>query len=176
MPEWTVAAPQASGRATAADSASQLAVDMGLQLPVDESLSGLARTPHALYNLTYAIVWAPKFPKTRLAGDITGNLGEWIRHIALSYDWRVERVEVRPECVVVVVNCPPEIAPERVINTLKRTTSERVFVEFPNIAADHPGGDFWAPGYLLLGAGQMVTPQQINDFLAFTRREQGLRR
>ena len=165
--EWTTGVPA---------SASPVMVDAGLQLPVDKSLTGLARTPHALYNLTYAIVWAPKFPKTRLVGNIAGNLAEWIRHIALSYDWRVDRVEVRPECVIVVVNCPPEIAPERVITTLKRTTSERVFVEFPNIAADHPGGDFWAPGYLLHGAGQMLSPQQINDFLAFTRREQGLKR
>jgi putative transposase len=176
MPGWTMAPAQPSAQASAAEPPPQVVLDRGLQLSGDEALSGVARTPHALYDLTYAIVWAPKFPKTRLVGNIARSLDEWIRHIALSYDWRVDRVEVRPECVIVVVNCPPEIAPERVITTLKRTTSERVFVEFPSIAADHPGGDFWAPGYLLLGAGQMVTPQQIGDFLAFTRREQGLRR
>jgi putative transposase len=154
----------------------QVIVDSGLELPAEAGGPGLARTPHALYNLTYSVVWAPKFPKTRLVGNIAGLLDEWIRHIALSYDWRVDRVQVNPECVMVVVNCSPETAPERLVTTLKRLTSERAFADFPNLAADHPGGDFWAPGYLLQGGAQPLTPQQIEDFLAYTRREQGLRR
>jgi REP-associated tyrosine transposase len=160
----------------AAAVAREFIVDTGLELPAGADRPGLARTPHALYNLVYSVVWTPKFPKTRLVGNIAGMLDEWIRHIALSYDWRVEQVQVRPDCLVVVVNCPPETAPERLVTTLKRLTSERAFAEFPNLAADHPGGDFWAPGYLLQGGAQALTPQQIEDFLAYTRREQGLRR
>ncbi|MBI3360007.1 MAG: IS200/IS605 family transposase [Chloroflexi bacterium] len=154
----------------------EMVVGVGLQLPAESAPPGLARTPHGLYNLTYTIVWLPKLPKTRLIGDITVRLNEWIRNIALAYDWRVERLEVRADCIVLVAMCPPATAPERVVNILKRSTSERVFAEFPRPAADHPARDFWAPGYLLLGAGQTLTPQQVGDYIAYTRREQGLNR
>jgi putative transposase len=154
----------------------QVVVDEGLPILAETAFHGWDRTPHALYNLTYTFVWVPKFPKTRLAGDIATLLDEWIRHNALAYDWRVERVEVRPECVALVINCPPTTAPEALVTVLKRTTSEKVFAEYPSVAADHAGGDFWAPGYLLIGAGQTPTPQQIDDFIAYTRRGQGLNR
>jgi putative transposase len=172
-PEWIAAALP---RSRPASLPAEVVVDQGLELSAETSPAGLTRTPHALYNLTYVVLWAPKFPKTRLVGNIAGLLDEWIRHIALSHDWRVERVQVQPECVAVVVSCPPETAPERLVNTLKRLTSERAFAEFPSLASDHSGGDLWAPGYFLQAGGQAPTPQQIDDFLAYTRREQGLRR
>jgi CheY-like chemotaxis protein/REP element-mobilizing transposase RayT len=152
----------------------EVVVDAGLQFPVDPPVPDLVQVSQALYSLTYTLAWAPKYPKTRLTGNITSLLDESIRHLALSFDWRIERVEVRPECVIAIVSCSPATAPEQLVNVLKRSTSELVLAEFPSIAADHPGGDFWAPGYLLLGAGQTLTPQQIKDFLAYTRRGQGL--
>jgi CheY-like chemotaxis protein len=152
----------------------QVVVDNGLLLPAQERLPELVHASNALYSLTYTLAWAPKYPRTRLTGNIAGMLDEWIRHLALAYDWRAERVEVRPECVAVNLSCSPATAPEQMVNVLKRATSDRVLAEFPTLAADHPGGDFWAPGYLLLGGSQSLTPQQVADFLAHTRRGQGL--
>lgn len=174
--DWLKSAMNGAAEHTLPALPPEVVVDEGLPIQAETAFHGLARTPHALYNLAYTFVWVPKFPKTRLIGDIAALLDEWIRHNALAHDWRVERVEVRPECVVLVINCPPATAPEKLVTVLKRSASEKVFAEFPSVAADHPGGDFWAPGYLLIGAGQTLTPQQIGDFIAYTRRGQGLNR
>jgi CheY-like chemotaxis protein/REP element-mobilizing transposase RayT len=154
-----------------------MAVDMGLTLPAPPQAGGLPELAHAsnaLYSLTYTLAWAPKYPRTRLTGDIAGMLDEWIRHLALSYDWRVERVDVRPEYVGVILSCAPATAPEQMVNVLKRATSDKALAAFTGLAADHPGGDLWAPGYLLLSGSQSLTPGQVADFLAHTRRSQGL--
>lgn len=153
----------------------EVRVDVGLEFPA-ESPAGLSRTPHALYRLTYAYVWVPKLPKSRMIGDLAARLDEWIRNLALAYDWRVERLDVRADHVALALSAAPSTAPERVVRILKRATSEKILAEFPRLAADHPAGDFWAPGYLLIGPDQHLTPQTVRDFIAYVRREQGLNR
>ncbi len=81
---------------------------------------------------------------------------------------------MRPEHVGAQIACPPTTAPVRAARLLKSLTSQKVFAEFPQMVKDDPTGDFWAPAYLLLAGPQPPTPQQIKDYLAHVRRQQGL--
>lgn len=132
------------------------AVDEGLQLP--QTVTGLEHTTSGLVQLAYTFVFVPKFPRYWLAGDIVLRLEEWLRHYSVAYHWRVNRVAVRPDHVLLSLTCPPTTAPERVARQLKRLTSEKVFEEFPRLVKDDPSGDFWAPAYLLLGGPNLPTP------------------
>lgn len=53
-------------------------------------------------------------------------------------------------------------------------TSEKIFEEFPRFKKENPSGDFWAPGYLIMGGTQPAPAQMIKDFIQQTRQRQGI--
>jgi hypothetical protein len=38
---------------------------------------------------------------------------------------------------------------------------------------ENPSGDFWAPGYLIMGGTQPHPPQLVKDYIKRTRSQQG---
>jgi hypothetical protein len=57
---------------------------------------------------------------------------------------------------------------------LRHHTSERIFTDFQRYRKENPSGDFWAPGYLIMGGSQPPPTQLIKDFIAQTRQRQGI--
>ena len=73
-----------------------------------------------------------------------------------------------------MVNVPPNTSPGYLMRTIREHTSRRMFVEFPTMEQDNPAGDFWAPGYLVLGTPQPPPAALIEEFIQNTRSRQGL--
>ncbi len=127
-----------------------------------------------LYNLTYACLLVPRFTSHYLTGDLSDRLSEWIPQICIAFGWRLEYLAVRPEYVQWVVNVPPSASPGYLMRIMRQQTSEKIFAEFPRIKKENPSGDFWAPGYLIMGGTQPHPPQLVKDYIKQTRVRQGL--
>ncbi|HKJ40382.1 MAG TPA: IS200/IS605 family transposase [Anaerolineales bacterium] len=127
-----------------------------------------------LYNLTYACLLVPRFTSHYLTGDISDRLSEWLPQICVAFAWRLEYLAVRPEYVQWVLNVPPASSPGYLMRVMRQQTSEKIFAEFPRMAKENPSGDFWAPGYLIMGGTQPHPPQLVKDYIKQTRSRQGL--
>ena len=127
-----------------------------------------------LYNLTYACLLVPRFTSHYLTGDISDRLSEWLPQICIAFGWRLEYLAVRPEYVQWVVNVPPAASPGYLMRIMRQQTSEKIFAEFPRLKKENPSGDFWAPGYLIMGGTQPHPPQLVKDYIKQTRVRQGL--
>ncbi len=127
-----------------------------------------------LYNLTYACLLVPRFTSHYLTGDISDRLSEWLPQICVAFGWRLEYLAVRPEYVQWVVNVPPAASPGYLMRIMRQQTSEKIFTEFPRLKKENPSGDFWAPGYLIMGGTQPHPPQLVKDYIKQTRVRQGL--
>ena len=127
-----------------------------------------------LYNLTYACLLVPRFTSHYLTGDISDRLSEWLPQICVAFAWRLEYLAVRPEYVQWVVNVPPAASPGYLMRIMRQQTSEKIFAEFPRLKKENPSGDFWAPGYLIMGGTQPHPPQLVKDYIKQTRVRQGL--
>jgi len=57
---------------------------------------------------------------------------------------------------------------------MRKQTSEKIFAEFPRLKKENPSGDFWAPGYLIMGGLQPHPPQLVKDYIRQTRQRQGI--
>lgn len=136
---------------------------------------GVFRTPHGLYKLSYAFLWLPKIPDVKLRGDVVHRLETWFQQLTVAYDWRLEELAVAEDYVMVVVACSPADSPENVVRTLMDSTSERVMTTFPHLAQQHPSGQFWAPGYLVVTPGRALRPEEIARYIAYQRQQQGLK-
>ncbi|MGA2504946.1 MAG: transposase [Anaerolineales bacterium] len=128
----------------------------------------------AVYNLDYACLLLPRFPQHHMTGDLLDRLGEWVPHICIAFAWRLEYISVRPEHLQWIVNVPPATSPAYLMRILRQHTSERIFAEFPRFKKENPSGDFWAPGYLIMGGSQPPPAQLIKDFIIQTRQRQGI--
>jgi REP element-mobilizing transposase RayT len=128
----------------------------------------------SLYNLTYACLLVPRFPDHLLVGDLADRIAEWVPHICVAFGWRLEHISVHPDYLLWMVNIPPAASPAYLMRILRQHTSERIFAEFPRFGRENPSGDFWAPGYLIVGGTQSPPTRLIKEFIQQTRQRQGL--
>jgi len=126
-----------------------------------------------LYNLTYACLLVPRFSSHYLTGDIADKLSEWLPQICIAFGWRLEYLAVRPEYVQWVLNVPPATSPGYLMRIVRQQTSEKIFAEFTRMKKENPSGDFWAPGYLIMGGSQPHPQQLVKDYIKQTRTRQG---
>ncbi len=127
-----------------------------------------------VYQLTYACLLVPRFTSHYLTGDIADKLSEWIPNICIAFGWRLEHLAVRPEYLQWVANVPPATSPGYLMRILRQQTSEKVFAEFTRLKKENPSGDFWAPGYLIMGGTQPHPPQLVKDYIKQIRQRQGI--
>jgi REP element-mobilizing transposase RayT len=128
----------------------------------------------SVYNLDYACLLVPRFTHHHLVGDLSVYLSDWVQEICIAYGWRLEYISVRPEHLLWIINVPPATSPGSLMRILRQHTSEKIFTEFSRFKKENPSGDFWAPGYLIMGGSQPPPAQLIKDFIAQTRQRQGI--
>jgi REP element-mobilizing transposase RayT len=128
-----------------------------------------------VYHLTYACLLLPRFSEHYLTGEVADKLSEWMPIICVAFGWRLEYLAVRPEYLQWVANVPPATSPAYVMRIMRQETSQRVFSAFPGLKKDNPMGDFWAPGYLIMGGTQPHPSQLVKDYIKQIRHRQGKR-
>jgi REP element-mobilizing transposase RayT len=150
--------------------------DVTRESPSTEAAKKLVVEPitAGLYHLTYACLLVPRFTTHYITGDLSDRLSEWLPNICIAFGWRLEFLAVRPDYLQWVVNVQPSTSPGYLMRIMRQQTSEKVFSEFPRLKKDNPSGDFWAPGYLIMGGTQPHPPQLVRDYIRQTRERQGL--
>ncbi|MGE5249124.1 MAG: transposase [Bacteroidota bacterium] len=127
-----------------------------------------------LYHLSYACLLVPRFSAHYLTGDLGERLSEWLPTLCVAFGWRLEYLAVRPEYLQWVVNVPPNTSPGYLMRIVRHQTSVKIFKEIPRLRKDNPSGDFWAPGYLIMGGTQPPPSQLVRDYIKQARERQGL--
>jgi len=125
-------------------------------------------------DLSYSCLLIPRFNDHFLTGDITEYLVDWMRQICVSYGWRLDAIVVRPGYLQWVITVPPTANPAQVMRLTRRQTSLKIFDEFPRFKQLNLSGDFWAPGYYVTFGNQLLSLENISNFTAATRRQQGI--
>lgn len=146
----------------------------GEDLETEDEHISLEPISAAVYHLNYACVLIPRLPKHYLIGDLAARLSEWVAQISLAFSWRLEYLAVRPEYLQWIVNVPPATSPSHILKIMRQHTSKRIFDEFARLREENPSGDFWAPGFLILGSDHPAPANIIKDFIHQTRRRQGI--
>lgn len=150
--------------------------DVTRESPTTEAARKLTPEPISagLYHLTYACLLVPRFSSHYLTGDLSDHLSEWLPNICIAFGWRLEYLAVRPEYLQWVVNVQPNTSPGHLMRIMRQQTSDKIFGNFPRLKKENPSGDFWAPGYLIMGGSQPHPPQLVRDYIRQTRQRQGL--
>ena len=127
----------------------------------------LGRTSHAVYDTGYHLVWAPKYRKWILRGDIQQRVRELFEEIAVNYDIVIDTMEVAADHVHLFVSVTPRYSIARVVGLFKSISASVLFKEFPELKSRLWGGEFWEDGYFVRTVGDEVTAEVIRKYIRY---------
>src|SRR2546429_2173395 len=109
----------------------------------------LRRTPHAVYDTLYHLVWSPKYRRDVLQGEIQQRVRELFADIAEQYDITIEEMEVSPDHVHIFCSFPPRYSIAQVVTRFKSLSARTLFREFPRVKRRLWGGVLLEEGFFV---------------------------
>jgi putative transposase len=115
----------------------------------------------------YHLVWAPKYRKWILRGDIQERVRELFEELAVNYGIEIDTMEVAKEHVHLFVSFSPRYSIARVVGLFKSISASVLFREFPELKDRLWGGQFWEDGYFVRTVGDEVTADIIRRYIQY---------
>lgn len=134
----------------------------------------IRRTSHAVYDTRYHLVWAPKYRKWILKGDLRKFVEECFKEIAQLNEFEIEALEVAEDHVHIFLGFPPRYSISQVVQRLKGNSARRIFQVFPEVKKELWGGEFWEDGYFARTVGDKVTKDIIKKYIVYHRHKEKL--
>jgi len=135
-------------------------------------MSPVKRASHAVYDLKYHMVWAPKYRKMVLKGDLARRLKIAFTEIADRYEFEIDTMEVNEDHVHLFLSAPPRYSPAQVVQILKSISARMIFKEFPKTKKQLWGGELWNDGYFVRSVGDKVTSEIIRWYIRYQHQQQ----
>ena len=132
----------------------------------------LKRTSHTVYETKYHLVWAPKYRKWILRGDVRRRVTELFAEIAENHDMEIDTMEVAEDHVHLFVSFPPRLSISNVVGKLKSISAGVIFREYPEVKRELWGGHFWQTGYFVRTSGDQVTAEIIRNYIKYHKKEE----
>ena len=129
----------------------------------------LRRASHAVYDTKYHLVWAPKYRKWILRGDIQERVKSIFQEIAIANEFEIDTMEVAADHVHIFLSFPPRYSISRVVAMLKSISASGIFREYPGVKKQLWGGEFWEDGYFVRTVGDKVTAEVIRKYIEYHR-------
>ena len=127
----------------------------------------IRRTSHAVYDTRYHLVWAPKYRKWVLLGDLRKFVKQCFQEIAVANDFEIEAMEIAEDHVHIFLGFAPRYSISQVVQRLKGQSARRVFQMFPEVKKELWGGEFWEDGYFVRTVGDKVTKDIIKKYIEY---------
>ena len=132
----------------------------------------LKRTSHAVYDTRYHLVWAPKYRKWILRGDIQEYVEEIFKEIAASNEFEIEAMEIAEDHVHIFLGFPPRYSISNVVQRFKGESARKIFQIYPEVKKELWGGQFWEDGYFVRTVGDMVTKKIIKKYIEYHQHDE----
>lgn len=108
-----------------------------------------------VYNFHYHLIWTTKrrnaaFTTSQLVSDMEVIL----QRIAKLNEVTIERMEVMPDQVHLLISFKPKYAPTNIVKALKGGSARLFFEKHPEIKQQEPwSGHLWSPSYYMSTLG-----------------------
>ena len=127
----------------------------------------MKRASHCVYDTSYHLVWAPKYRKWVLRGEIRERVRELFHEIGLYHGFEIMELEIAKDHVHVFISFPPKYSITKVVGILKAVSAREIRKEFPEVKDELWGGEFWEDGYFARTVGDQVTMEVIREYIRF---------
>ena len=119
---------------------------------------------HTRFDLKYHFVWITKYRKRVLTGAVGVRVRELVREICRTNDIEILEGAVSADHVHVLLSCPPNLSPSKVMQYIKGKSSRKLMAEFRHLEKQFWGRHLWARGYFVASSGN-VTDEAIAAYI-----------
>ena len=127
---------------------------------------------HTIYDIKYHIVWKTKYNYAVLKGDIALRARQILREICAVRGLKIVSGNVRSNHIHLLVSCPTDLAPSKIVQYLKGKSSYRLQREFKEIQKRYWGQHLWGRGYFCATVGA-VNEELIKQYVENQTEEDG---
>ena len=124
-------------------------------------------TAHSKYRCQYHIVFAPKFRRKEIYGQLKRDIGEIIRKLCDQKGVEIIEAEACPDHIHLLVSIPPYISIAQFMGFLKWKSSLMIFDRHANLKYKYGSRHFWCRGYYVdtVGRNKKVIAEYIRTQL-----------
>jgi len=107
----------------------------------------------AVYNLSYHLIWCPKYRRPVLTHEVERRLIDLIKQKANEIEVEIVEVNIMPDHVHLFVRTKPIHPPQFVVGQIKGYTSRVLRQEFPTLKSRLP--TLWTRSYYVDSVGKL---------------------
>ena len=109
---------------------------------------------HCRYLTQYHVIWCPKHRYPVLDNSIDDTLKQALQETCDRYKYTIKALEVMPDHVHILVDCPQTVAPSDIARTLKSTSATKLLSAYPELRRRYArAGTLWSAGYFVSTIG-----------------------
>ena len=124
-------------------------------------------TAHSKYRCQYHIVFAPKYRRKEIYGQLRKDIGEILRKLCEQKGVEIIEAEACPDHIHMLVSIPPYISIAQFMGYLKGKSSLMIFDRHANLKYKYGSRNFWCRGYYVdtVGRNKKVISEYIRTQL-----------
>jgi putative transposase len=118
---------------------------------------------HTTWNCKYHIVFAPKYRRRVIYGQIREDIGKIIRLLCERKGITIIEAELCPDHVHMLVEIPPKYSVADIIGYIKGKSSLMIFDRHANLKYKYGNRHFWCRGYYVDTVGKNA--KKIEEYI-----------
>ena len=122
---------------------------------------------HTRWKCKYHIVFAPKFRRQIIYGQIKSDIGRILRTLCEQKKVEIHEAEACPDHIHMLVSIPPNLSVSQFVGYLKGKSSLMIFDRHANLKYKYGNRHFWCRGYFVdtVGANKNAIAEYIRHQL-----------
>ena len=122
---------------------------------------------HTTWNCKYHIVFAPKYRRRVIYGNIKADIGQILRQLCERKGVEIIEATACPDHIHMLVSIPPKLSVSQFIGYLKGKSSLMIFDRHANLKYRYGNRQFWCRGYYVdtVGRNKKVIQAYIQNQL-----------
>ena len=109
---------------------------------------------HTRWQCKYHVIFIPKYRRKKLYGVVKRRLGIVFHQLAEQKGCWIEKGNIMPDHVHMLINVPPKLAVSAVVGYIKGKSAIHVARHFLKRERNYAGQSFWARGFFVDTVGR----------------------
>ena len=114
----------------------------------------LNHNAHSTWRLQYHIVFAPKYRRKVIYGQLKADIGVILRKLCEEKDVEIIEAEACPDHIHMLVSIPPQLSVAQFVGFLKGKSTLMIFDRHANLKYKYGSRHFWCRGYYVDTVGK----------------------
>ena len=120
---------------------------------------------HSTYRCQYHIVFAPKYRRKVIYGQLRADIGQILRKLCEQKGVEIIEANAMPDHIHMLVSIPPHISISQFMGYIKGKSTLMIFDRHANIKYKYGSRHFWCRGYYVdtVGRNEKVIKEYIKN-------------